>query len=293
MAGATAVAWGVSARFAHGPGLRGGAWSAPRWSRWVRPWAKELTLMLVLYGLWQYAGSLSLGRRDQAMARGRDIWHFERLLPVPNERSVQHLVLGHRTLVHWLNEFYAEVHVPALGICLVWLFVRHRARYPPLRTVVALVTGACLLIQMFPTAPPRLLAGIGIIDTGAVIGPSDYAGGAPGIDQLSAMPSVHVAWALIVGGAVVWASRSRWRWLGALYPAATLFVVVATGNHYWADGVVAAVLCALATAVVVRAYRLRSPVAAGVPARSAAPAQDLVGVGGVEGGRHRREAPEA
>ena len=36
--------------------------------------------------------------------------------------------------------------------------------------------------------------------------------------------------------------RSRWRWLIVLHPAVTVFVVVATGNHYWADGIVAAVI---------------------------------------------------
>ena len=180
-------------------------------------------------------------------ARGRQIWDLERALHLPSERSAQQLVIHHRLLVHWLNEYYVQVHVPALGVLLVWLFVRHRDRYPRVRNVVALVTGACLLIQMFPVAPPRLLPHIGIVDTGALIGPSTYAGGAPGIDQLSAMPSMHVAWALIVGGAVVWVSKSRYRWLALLYPVATMLVVVVlTGNHYWADAIVAAALCVLA-----------------------------------------------
>jgi PAP2 superfamily len=187
------------------------------------------------------------------MTRGRQIWDLERALHLPSERSTQQLVIHHRLLVHWLNEYYVQVHVPALGILLVWLFVRHRDRYPKVRNVVAMVTGACLLIQMFPVAPPRLLPHLGIIDTGAVVGPSTYAGGAPGIDQLSAMPSMHVAWALIVGGAVIWVSKSRYRWLALLYPIATTVVVVLTGNHYWADAIVAAAVYLLATQIVRKA----------------------------------------
>jgi hypothetical protein len=144
------------------------------------------------------------------------------------------------------------MHVPGLGALLVWLFVWHRDRYPPVRNVLVLVTGASLIIQMFPVAPPRLLPHLGIVDTGALVGPSDYSGGAPGIDQLSAMPSLHVAWALIVAGAVVWISRSRYRWLALLYPIATILVVVVTGNHYWADAIVAVALCVLATMIVMR-----------------------------------------
>ena len=216
------------------------------------PLGPELTITLILYALWQYAGEWSLGRVSSALARGRQIWDLERALHLPSERSAQQLVIHHRLLVHWLNEYYVQVHVPALGVLLVWLFVRHRDRYPRVRNVVALVTGTRLLIQLFPVAPPRLLPHIGVLDTGALIGPSTYAGGAPGIDQLSAMPSMHVAWALIVGGAVVWVSKSRYRWLALLYPVATVVVVVLTGNHYWADAIVAAAMCVLAAQLVLR-----------------------------------------
>jgi len=189
MAGATGTTWAASRL------------SSGRVARVARPWARESTLLLVLYGMWQYAGAWSLGHRRSALARGRWIWRVERLVHLPSERSVQRAFLGNRGLIHWLNEFYAQVHVPALGVCLLWLFVRHRHHYPRVRTVVVAVTGACLVIQMFPVAPPRLLPSLGVIDTGALIGPSDYANGAPGIDQLSAMPSLHVGWALIVAGA--------------------------------------------------------------------------------------------
>jgi hypothetical protein len=221
----------------------------------VRPWALELTLILVLYTMWQYAGAWSLGRASAAMDRGRAIWNLERTLHLPNERAVQTLILHHRTLIQLCNDFYVYMHVPTLGVCLVWLFVRHRDHYPQVRTVVALVTGTSLVIQLLPVAPPRFLPHIGIVDTGALVGPTDYAGGARGIDQLSAMPSVHVAWAIIVGGAVVWASRRRYRWLALAYPGLTVLVVVLTGNHYWADGILAAVLCAIALATTARAYR--------------------------------------
>jgi hypothetical protein len=249
MAGVTAATWAATRATAH------------RRARLVRPWVRELTLILVLYGMWQYAGAWSLGRLGAALDRGRSIWNMERALHLPSERSAQRLVLGHHTLVHWLNVFYAQVHVPALGACLIWLFVRHRDLYPRVRTVVALVTGASLAIQLVPVAPPRLLSHIGIVDTGALIGPSDYASGAPGIDQLSAMPSLHVAWALIVGGAVVWTTRRWWRWLALGYPLLTVFTVTVTGNHYWADGIAAAALCGLAVLVVAKAYAPRPSVA--------------------------------
>jgi hypothetical protein len=214
-------------------------------------WARELTIMLVLYALWQYAGDLSVTQGQGAIDRGRDIWRLERSIGLPSEASTQRLVLGSHDLIRVMNVYYAQVHVAALGVCLVWLFARHRDRYPAIRNVLVLVTGASLLIQLLPVAPPRLVPGLGLVDTGHVIGPSVYpATAAPGLDQLSAMPSLHVGWALVVAAAVVYSLRSRWRWLAVVYPAVTWYVVVVTGNHYWADGIVASVLFGLSVLVV-------------------------------------------
>jgi hypothetical protein len=217
-------------------------------------------LILVLYSAWQYAGAWSIGRRRAATTRAEWIWRAERALHLPSERSVQSLIIGDHWLVRALNIFYASVHVPAMGTCMVWLFVRHRDRYPPVRMVIALVTGASLVIQMFPVAPPRLVPSFGVVDTAARFGPSVYAKGAPGIDQLAALPSLHVGWAVVVAGSIVWVGRSRWRWLAIAYPAVTILTVVATGNHYWADAIVAVALCAISATIAWLAYRKgRSP----------------------------------
>ena len=63
------------------------------------------------------------------------------------------------------------------------------------------------------------------------------------------MPSVHVGWAILVAIAVITVSRSRWRWLALLYPVLTSVAVVVTANHYWLDGVAAAVVLAAVLAV--------------------------------------------
>ena len=66
------------------------------------------------------------------------------------------------------------------------------------------------------------------------------------VDQLSAMPSVHVAWAVVVGWYAVQVSTSRWRWIAVGHTAATVFCVVATANHWWLDGIVATVIVIVA-----------------------------------------------
>ena len=242
------AAWAAAGSAAATRALAG---RAARVARSVAAWARELAVMFLLYGLWQLAGSQSLAQVDGAVARGAALERWEHWFPVPSETWVQHLVLGDRWLLRAFNVYYVGLHVVITGCCLVWVFARHRDRYPAVRNALALVTAASLLVALVPVAPPRLVPGLGIVDVGRLVGPTVYPATAqPGLDQLSAMPSVHVGWAVVVAWAVVYVLRSPWRWAAFAYPVATLFVVVATGNHYWADGVVAAALCAASFAAV-------------------------------------------
>jgi hypothetical protein len=146
-----------------------------------------------------------------------------------------------------LNRYYAYVHVPALGIMIIWLFFRHREHYPRVRNVLALATGACLAIQSIPVAPPRFLPDLGFVDTALLYNQSVYGAGGSGLsNQLAAMPSVHVAWSVLVATAVVLTSTSRWRWAVIAHPVVTIWAVVATGNHWWLDGIVAIALLGVA-----------------------------------------------
>jgi hypothetical protein len=228
-----------------------------RWTVW-RGVAWEAALLFGLYALWQFAGSFTAMSPAGALPRARWLWRAEHVLRLPSETTVQRLFLPHTTLVQAFNLYYDILHFPVLGACLIWLYARHRASYPPIRTTVALFTGVSLLIQLIPVAPPRLLPSTGLVDTAARYGQSVYTWhGGFDADQLSAMPSVHVGWAVIVAIAVITVSRSRWRWLAAAYPLLTMLAVVVTANHFWLDGIVAGLLVALVLAVqrMIRALR--------------------------------------
>jgi hypothetical protein len=221
------------------------------------PWPRRLTLgagialeaavLLALFALWQLAGSFSLVGPDGALAKARWIWHAERLVHLPSEAVIQRAFLGHPLLVEALNLYYASLHFVVLIGCLVWVYAWHRRQYPQVRITLVLFTAGALLIQFLPVAPPRMLQGDGMVDTAARYGQSVY-GSVAGFnaDQLSAMPSVHVGWALLVALVVVQVSRSRWRWLALAYPVLTMLAVVVTANHFWLDGIAAALLLALA-----------------------------------------------
>ena len=216
---------------------------AGRWAGVVGAFARELAVMFTLYAVWRLAAQLSLMQVDGAIWRGRWLWDVQRAIHLPSEVSIQHLVLPHPLVVQLANVYYAVAHVPAIILVLAWLFTFHRPRYPKIRNAMAITTGVCLLIQLIPVAPPRLVPGLGVIDTPLLYHQSVYGEIGTGIAaQLSAMPSVHVAWALLVGIGAVMVSSSRARWLVLAHPVLTVFVVLATGNHYWLDGIVAAAI---------------------------------------------------
>jgi hypothetical protein len=106
---------------------------------------------------------------------------------------------------------------------------------------------------LLPMAPPRMLPGF--VDTLASTSSVGWWGGdasAPrGLgaltNQLAAMPSLHVGWAVWVAWVVVTHSTRRWvRVLAVAYPIGTTLVVVATANHYLLDAVAGAAVVAVA-----------------------------------------------
>ncbi len=209
----------------------------------VTTFIRESALVFGLFALWQFAGSFTVMGPGGALARGRWIWHLERDLRLPSETAVQRLFLPHPLVVQAFNLYYDVLHFPVLIASLIWLFIWHRDIYIRRRTTLAAFTGACLLVELVPVAPPRMLPGTGMVDTAVLYHQSVYqatAGFNP--DQLGAMPSVHVGWAILVAIMVISAARSPWRWLALLYPVATTLAVVVTANHYWMDEIVAALI---------------------------------------------------
>jgi hypothetical protein len=216
---------------------------------------REVVLVGGLFLAYKVGRALTSGHAAEATAHAISVWHLERWLHLPSELAVQHAIISQHWLVLAANNYYAYVHFPATGIALVWLYLRRPAFYRDTRRILVLLTAGALLLEVFyPLAPPRLATGTGLLDTGTLYGPAVY--GPPATDtltnQFAAMPSLHVGWAVTVAVALIATSRSRFRWFWLAHPAITLLVVVATGNHYWLDALVAVALLLVAAAIVVR-----------------------------------------
>jgi len=242
--------------------------------------AREAAIVFGLYSLWQLVGQFAIHRVDGAIRRGEDVLRIERWLHLPAESTMQAPILSHQLIEQTANAYYLYGHFMPISVVLAWVWWRHREAYPVLRARLIVFTGLSLLVQTTPVAPPRLTPAASIVDIALLLGQSAYGPLRPGAaNQLAAMPSDHVGWALLGGLTVVTVARSRWRWLALAHPIIMIWVVVITGNHYWLDAIVAAALLSVAMGMVavlpwlrdrlrrtVRPQRLYSPAAGDPPA---------------------------
>jgi hypothetical protein len=123
------------------------------------------------------------------------------------------------------------------------MLTRHRDHYGPARSVLVMGSGLALVgVALLPTAPPRLMDGYtDVLAAYSGWGWWGQAASAPDglawlTNQLAAMPSLHVGWAVWCG-ALLWqhAAHPTMRALGVAYPLLTAVVVVAKVNHYLLD----------------------------------------------------------
>ena len=252
----------------------------------VGPAIREIGVVIGLFALWMGVGHLVGHHPAGGYARGRAIWHAEQSLHLGLEPSLQQPLLHHASLMRAANYYYAYAHWLSVDVVLAWLWWRHRDHYVRTRTALVLFTGSCLLLHLVSTAPPRLLAQTHVVDTGTLLGQSVY-NDSPGVaDHLSAMPSIHVGWAVLFAVAV-WRTGSRvGRVAATVHAVVTSYVVVVTGNHFWLDGAVAAALVALAWAFAWQDAWRGAAVGMGIGA-------DPAGRGGQAPRPGRRDAPAA
>ncbi|MGW6913557.1 phosphatase PAP2 family protein [Kitasatospora sp. NPDC054939] len=256
--------------------LYGASYAAARIQRsGVAALLREAGTLLALFTLWQLVGHLSLMSTEHALDRADWIHRTELAFGLPDEAVWQAAVTPYPVLVKAANYYYAVMHFSVMLGVLLWVFLRHRDRYGWVRNTVVITTAICLLVQFIPVAPPRMLPENGFVDVALEYGQSVYGGAVGGVvaAQLSAMPSVHVAWCVLAAVAVVKVSASPLRWLMVLHPVLTVVVVVVTANHFWADGLVAVAILLLAYAA--QAYGARLLALRGARRRQDAPAPSV------------------
>ncbi len=223
------------------------------------PGRVELAALAVLYGAYELVRGF--GGEDWAAARAHtaDIVELERHLSLFVERDVQNLAGALPGVPALLGFLYVALHFAGTAAVLIWVHRRRPHAFPFLRTTLIVSTALALVgYVLYPAAPPRL-ANMGFADTVTSHTGLDLSSDLLGsfYNPIAAVPSLHFGYALIVGVALAQlASRRSYRIAGALYPAAMLLIIVATGNHFFFDAAMGAVVVAAGWLV---AWRLSAP----------------------------------
>ncbi|MGI5454409.1 bifunctional glycosyltransferase 87/phosphatase PAP2 family protein [Streptomyces sp. CA-249302] len=212
----------------------------------------ELLLIRVTYAAYQKVrlaatGGSNEAGRVRAEHHGYQILDLERFLHIDIEHWVNHAVVKVDWLRGFFDFYYESFHFVVPLTVMAVLYWRRPVDYRWARSALGFATLLALVgFWLYPLAPPRLLPGLGIIDT--VHGVQDFSKPDYGTltaltNQYAAMPSLHFGWSLWCGVVIAIIAPKWWmKALGLLHPFFTVSAIVATGNHWVLDAVGGAVV---------------------------------------------------
>jgi hypothetical protein len=211
---------------------------------------REVAIGLGVYALYLLASRRKRGEegRLQAARNAERVVALERRLRIHVEPRLQELLLPHRRVLGVLNVAYVVSNAALTVGFLMRLYARRQPEFHRFRRAAVLTTLACQpIFYLFPCAPPRSLDHF--VDTIADVSGFDLDTGpvAQLYDPLAAMPSIHVAYAVVTATGIANASESRaLRALAPAYPPLVAAVVFVTANHYVLDAVAGAAVAGVA-----------------------------------------------
>jgi membrane-associated phospholipid phosphatase len=213
---------------------------------------RQLGILVLVDVAYELVRGIADGQRATAIAHGRQVIDFERSTHTFFEPSLQAFFLPAHWLIDVANQLYLNAQFSiALGF-LVWLYLFRNESYYFVRNMFVVSMGLALVgYTLYPTAPPRMFADRGFVDTIVDFSKVNHDSSLAKIfiNPYAAVPSMHCAFALMIGGTGVrvcrhWLSKAFW----AAWPLLIAWVVIVTANHYWFDvalGWMVAVLSAL------------------------------------------------
>jgi uncharacterized membrane protein YkvA (DUF1232 family) len=212
---------------------------------------RQVSLFAAAYLAYRLVRGLVEGDANAAFAHARDLISLERTLHVFVEPSIQAWASGSHVVMVLASWLYVNAQTSVTVVALVYLYLRHNRNFYFVRNMLMIGMAIALVgYAVFPTAPPRFMPEWGFIDTVADFTSVHVSHASASLNALTnlyaAVPSMHVAFALMIGWTLARLARRRIvsvLWL--LYPFVIAFVIIVTANHFIVDALLGALTAAV------------------------------------------------
>ncbi len=210
------------------------------------PWdlLRQFAVFAILYYAYRLTRGAVHGKAADAFENARNLIDIERSLHIFVEPSVQAWVSGWGLATDAASWVYINAQTSVTLGALVWLYLFRNDSFYFVRNMFCVAFALAIVgYVVYPTAPPRFLPEWGFEDTVSLYTgiPQDSVAVNALFNPYAAVPSMHVAFALMIGWPL--ARLVRWRALKVFwftYPFVVTLVIVVTANHFIADAVLGA-----------------------------------------------------
>jgi membrane-associated phospholipid phosphatase len=211
---------------------------------------RQVSLFGLAYIVYRLVRGLVEANGKAAFAHASDLISLERTLHVFVEPSIQAWASGSHFLMLVTSWLYVNAQGTVTIAALLYLYMRHNSSFYFVRNMFMIAMAIALVgYLVFPTAPPRFMPEWGFFDPVSDFTPVNLSHATTSASSLynpyASVPSMHVAFALMIGWPLARLSRRRVaKVLWMLYPLVMTFVIVVTANHFIVDALLGAVTAA-------------------------------------------------
>jgi len=237
--------------------------------------ARQFVVIIGLEKIYEVSRGTVPRQSSVALTNGLKVVRLEKTWHIFDEWKVQAIVFKHaqwyvgplvldRTqIISAVNHFYLYSHFLSTLAFLIWLYLWRRPHFPFVRDIIFVTTALALVSYIaFPMMPPRLMGahmhihGYQFKDTLTPLINYKLQQTQLTYNPYAAMPSLHFAWALILGTTLVLIGRNPLlRLIGLLYPVMMLATILVSGNHLLLDAVGSAIVVTIAAIAVFAAHQ--------------------------------------
>jgi membrane-associated phospholipid phosphatase len=233
--------------------------------RWLpKGWGdlgRQAAILVSVDLAYTFVRGIADSQRAVAMSNGQTIIDLEKATGSFFEPSWQAFFLPMQGVIDVANQIYLNAQFSvALGF-LVWLYLFRNESYYFVRNMFVASMGLALIgYTLYPTAPPRMFPEYGFVDTINDFSNVNHDSSLAKIfiNPYAAVPSMHCAFAMMIGASAVMVCRNWWSkaWW-AIWPLLVSWVTIVTANHYWVDAVLGWLVALCAALIAVRLARVR------------------------------------